>query len=187
MLTITLPAVGEMPVSDDVAESNVGAMPYSPAVKLDFEHSLSSLSKWEEIHERPFFGREPMSHEQTLSYIKQMLLTKNPPEDFLKRLTPDDFETITAYINSRHTATTFREEPGQKGSSEVITNEVIYHWMIQFQIPWDAQYWHLNRLMTLIKICGIKQTKPKKMSRQAQAEEYRRLNAERRRQLGSSG
>ena len=179
MLTIVVPRVP--------AVNSDGEDVWLPEAKLDFEHSLVSLSKWEEIHERPFFGREPMSIEQTLSYIKQMLLTENPPENFLDRLTKEDYELISAYINSKHTATTFRENPNEKKPNEIITNEIIYHWMIQFQIPWEAQYWHLSRLMTLIKICGIKQSKPKKMSRQAMAEQYRQLNAQRRRELGTSG
>lgn len=173
MLTITLPRLKHSPESEEV--------------KLDFEHSLFSLSKWEEIHEKPFFGREGMSHDETLSYVRQMLLTENPPEDFHKRLTNEHLELLMAYVNSKHTATTFNEEPGGSTSNEIVTNELIYHWMIQFKIPWDAQHWHLNRLMTLIKICGIKQSKPKPMSQQARAEQFRRLNEQRRKQLGSNG
>lgn len=172
MLTLILP-----PKDDDFA-----------AVVLRFEHSLVSLSKWEAIHEKTFFGGEPKTNEETLSYIEQMLLTEDSPENFLERIASKDIIKVNEYINSKQTATFFREEPGSSRSRDVITNELIYYWMIQFQIPFDpCQNWHLNRLMTLIKICGIKQTKPKRMSRQAIGEQYRNLNAQRRRDLGTSG
>jgi hypothetical protein len=171
MLTITLPATEEL-----------------PELKLNLEHSLVSLSKWESIHEKAFFGREPMDHELTVSYIQQMVLDFSPEEDWISRLEQEDYDKITDYLNSKQSATWFREEGPTRGPREIITAELIYYWMIGFQIPFKpCEDWHINRLMTLIKICGIKQTKPKKMSRQAQAAEYRRLNQQRREQLGSAG
>jgi len=159
-----------------------------PGAKLDFEHSLVSLSKWESLHEKVFFGKEPMDHEETKSYIQQMLLTQDAPEDWVEQLKKEHFDGFTAYINSKQSATWFREDKGKRQSAEVITNELIYHWMISFNIPFDpCETWHVNRLMTLIKICGIKQTKPQKMSKEAQREHDRKLNAERRKQLGTSG
>jgi hypothetical protein len=55
-------------------------------VELQLEHSLGSLSKWESIHEKPFLGSDHKSENEIHSYIECMLLTKNPPEDFLARL-----------------------------------------------------------------------------------------------------
>lgn len=157
--------------------------------ELRLEHSLVSLSKWESIHEKAFFlsGKETHTSEEMLSYIRQMVLNEIPPEDFLDRLSTDDYGKINEYINSKQSATWFREEPGNAKSREVITSELIYYWLIQFQIPFSCENWHLNRLMTLIKICGIKQTKPKKMSREAMQQQYRDLNAKRRAQLGTNG
>lgn len=157
------------------------------AVELHFEHSLVSISKWESIHEKAFFGREPMTPESTVSYVQLMLLDPPPHPEWVNRLEVDDFKRITEYINSRQTATWFREDSNQAKNNEVVTSELVYYWMIQFQIPFTCEYWHFNRLMTLIKICGVKQAKPKKMSKAAQAEEMRRLNAARRQQLGTSG
>jgi len=159
-----------------------------PVIKLSFEHSLLSLSKWEAIHRKPFFGREPKTPEETVSYIEQMVLNDNPPENFVDRLSVEDINTIAEYINSDQTATTFGPEPQQRGSSEVITNELIYYWLIQFNIPFHpVETWHLNRLMVLVKVVGIKQSKPKKMSKQELAEKYRSLNEQRRQQSGSAG
>ncbi len=159
-----------------------------PAVELRLEHSLISLSKWEQIHEKVFFSRDGMTREETKSYIEQMLLSEPPSFNWIDRFEPEHFELVTTHINKKHTATWFPEESVSKNSSEIITNELIYYWMISFQIPFDpCETWHVNRLMTLVKVCGIKQTKPKKMSRQAQAEEYRRLNESRRNKLGTAG
>lgn len=159
-----------------------------PKVVLNLEHSLVSVSKWESSCQKPFFGREQMSHDETVAYIDKMLLGESPPEGWLKRLKAENYTEITDYINSTQSATWFREEPNQRPSREIITSELVYYWMTQFNIPFDpCEYWHLNRLMTLVKICGIKQSKPKPMSKQAQMEQYRQLNAQRRQQLGTSG
>ena len=160
----------------------------SDPIQLKFEHSLVSLSKWESMYEKPFFGREDKTPEETSSYFKFMLLNENPPEDFLDRLLPKQFEEIANYINSKQTATTFREQKQGRGSSEVITSELIYYWLVQFNIPFSpTEEWNLNRLMTLVKIAGVKQSKPKKMTRAEIAQQQRELNAERRNQLGTSG
>lgn len=159
-----------------------------PAVKLSLEHSLVSISKWESEHQKPFFGREAKTHEETESYIKFMLLTEDPPSNFFNRFTETQFQKIADYINSSQTATTFGFEPEQKGRGEVITSELVYFWLIQFQIPFHpTETWHINRTMTLIKIAGIKNSKPKKMSPQQRAEQFRAMNEKRRRETGSSG
>lgn len=157
------------------------------AVELNFEHSLISLSKWESIHKKPFFGKEEKTSEEGASYIKCMLLNEKVSDETLNRLSRDDVKSITDYINDKQSATWFREDPRQKPSSEVVTSELIYYWLVQFNIPFEVERWHLNRLMTLVKIAGIKQTKPKPISKAQQMEEYRRLNAQRRAALGSSG
>lgn len=171
MLTLILPQ------TDDLSQ-----------IVLNLEHSLVSVSKWESECEKPFFGREQMSHEETITYIEKMIVGENPLEDWFTRLKQEHYEQITTYINSKQSATWFREDPYQTPSREIVTSELVYYWMTQFNIAFQpAETWHLNRLMTLIKICGIKQTKPKPMSKQAQAEQYRTLNAQRRQELGTSG
>ena len=159
-----------------------------PAVKLSFEHSLVSISKWEQEHEKPFYGREPKTEEETASYVKYMLLTEDPPTNFFERLTVPQYQKIANYINAKGTATTFGPEPDQKGRGETITSELVYFWLVQFNIPFHpTETWHINRLMTLVKIAGIKNSKPKKMSAQQRAEQFRALNEQRRRETGSAG
>lgn len=158
-----------------------------PELVLDFEHSLASLSKWESIHERPFFGKEQMTSEETLSYFEMMCLEHRPPKGWIDRLQPEHYMAVSNHINRKYTATWFRENKNEPRSREVVTAELIYYWMITFQIPFEADQWHLNKLMTLIKVCSAKQTKPKKMSRQEMAAQQRALNAERRAALNTSG
>lgn len=157
------------------------------AVELTLEHSLVSLSKWESKYEKPFHNKDGMTHEQTLSYIEMMLTCASPHPNWIGRLEKEHYVRVLEYISSKQSATWFREDPNEKKSREIITSELIYYWMVSFRIPFEAQYWHLNRLMNLIQICGIKQTKPKKMSRAEQRAEMRRLNAERRERLGTTG
>lgn len=158
------------------------------SVELTFEHSLVSLSKWEAMFEKPFFGREPMSGEEALTYFELMLVSTPPFENWVTELGASEVLAFNDYINSKQTATTIKQDSNQRPSREIITSELIYHWMIDFGIPFHpCETWHLNRLMTLIQVRGIKQTKPKQMSRRARQEEFMRLNAQRKAQLGTNG
>lgn len=158
------------------------------AVELQLEHSLVSISKWEAFYEKAFFTMDSRTHEESMRYVEYMVLG-DIPKDCTKRLSPEHIETISEYINSTQSATWFTERPQSPGlSKEVITSELIYYWLVQFRIPFQpTETWHLSRLMILVKIAGIKQTQPKPMSKQEQAEQYRKLNEQRRRELGTSG
>lgn len=158
------------------------------AVKLRFEHSLVSLSKWESVMKKPFFGRTPKTAEDMAFYVECMVLNEDPPENFMERFAQEDFVTIAEYINELQTATTFFDQSKNQPSREVITNEVIYHWLVQFNIPFQpVETWHLSRLMTLVKVAGVKQSKPVKKSKAQMAQEWSALNAQRRQQMGTSG
>jgi hypothetical protein len=154
---------------------------------LDLEHSLVSLSKWESKYETPFLGKEEKTTEQVSQYIKFMAVTPNVPEEIWESLSQENILEINRYIDAKMTATWFSEQPGAPASKDVITAELIYYWMITFQIPFECEYWHLNRLFTLIRVCNIKQAKPKKMSRSEIAARNRELNAQRRKQFNTKG
>lgn len=154
---------------------------------LQLEHSLVSLSKWESKHEKPFLGQGPKTGEELLSYVECMCLGAKPPGEILHQLSEQNLQDINTYINAKMSATWFAEQPGAPKSREIITAELMYYWMTVFQIPFSCETWHLNRLFTLIRICNIKQAKPKKMSRGEVAARQRELNAQRKAQLGTSG
>lgn len=157
------------------------------AVDLELEHSLISLSKWESKYERPFLTNETKSGTELYYYIEAMVLSPNCPKDLAVRLSQDNLDTINAYIDSAQSATTFGEMPERKGRGETITAELIYYWMVAFNIPFECERWHLNRLFALIRICNIKNSKPKKMSRGEIARRNAEINKARREQLGTSG
>jgi hypothetical protein len=156
-------------------------------VTLELEHSLVSLSKWESEHEKPFLGKVEKTTDEIIDYIRCMMLTSNVPDQVFSKFSEKNFIEIHEYIEAKMTATWFNDVPGAPKSRDVITAELIYYWMVTFQIPFECEHWHLNRLFTLIRICNVKQSKPQKMSRAEIAARNRELNAQRRTQLGTSG
>lgn len=183
MLYITLPPIEGW---DEVKEEFIVA---KNELTLQFEHSLISLSKWESKYKKPFLAKGEKTDEELLDYIKFMTLTRNVNEETYARLmrTPGAIEQINAYINDPMTATTFTEDRSGKSNSEQITAELIYYWMISLNIPPEYQKWHLNRLLTLIRVCNVKNQPAKKMKKQDINARNAALNAARRKQLNSKG
>jgi hypothetical protein len=85
------------------------------------------------------------------------------------------------------TATTFADDKRSGRNSEIITAELIYYWMISLQIPVDFDKWHINRLLTLIRVCNIKNQPQKKMNKKDIMSRNAALNAARKQQLNTNG
>ena len=154
---------------------------------LELEHSLVSISKWESKWCKSFLDNKGLSDEETLDYIKFMTLTENVDDDVYTKLTERNITQINDYISAPMTATTFSNTKGGKGGREIITSELVYYWMIALNIPFECQYWHINRLLTLIRVCNIKNQPPKKMGQREIMSRNTALNAQRRAQLNSKG
>lgn len=157
-------------------------------VVVELEHSLIALSKWESKYQKPFLSPVKKTPKELYGYLEAMLVTPDVNPDVLYKCSQKNIDEIQKYIDSSQSATTFGTLPERRGShGEVITSELIYYWMVAFNIPFECEKWHLNRLFALIRICNIKNSKPKKMSRNEIAQRNRELNAQRRAQLGSKG
>ena len=134
------------------------------AQELQLEHSLVSLSKWESKWGKPFLTKKEKTVEESIDYVRCMTLTQNVDPEVYKRITPDIVDSVAKYIENPMTATTFSKKSNQPPNHEVVTAELIYYWMIAYNVPFECQKWHLNRLLTLIDVCNRKNQPKKKMS-----------------------
>lgn len=180
MLRITIPAVEQW---DEIKQEFVSTKEQT----LSLEHSLVSLSKWESKWCKAFLTKQEKTLEETLDYIKFMTLTQNVDPEVYNYLPNGNISEINEYIEAPMTATYFSDEKTSKTSREQVTAELIYYWMIALNIPFECQKWHLNRLLTLIKVCNIKNQPPKKRSKKDIMSRNAALNAARRKQLNTKG
>lgn len=151
--------------------------------RVRLEHSLVSMSKWESVWEKPFLGKEEKTQEQTLSYIQFMILNDDFPLGVFPKLIENHSEEIQKYIAADRSATKLYSDPNAQQSREVITSELIYYWMISMNVPVEFENWHLNRLITLIRVINLKSAPKKKMS----AADRRNLNRARLAKHGTRG
>ena len=162
---------------------------------LTLEHSLVSISKWEAKYHKPFIPaneNEQKTLEELKYYVKCMTLTQNVNPNVYDALTNENYKQITEYIADKHTATFFSDEKQEGGGppsfrKKIVTSELIYYWMIALEIDIKCEKWHLNRLLTLIKICqkkneaqASKNNKKKGFDRNL-AQKYAAINAARQR------
>jgi hypothetical protein len=156
-------------------------------VTLRFEHSLLSLSKWEAKHKKAFITDKQKTHTELIDYFECMLLPPVLDTTLVLRLSPEQLDQLTEYMNDSQTASSVPVDKNKKGTGEIVTSELIYYWMVALTIPFEAETWHLNRLMMLVQIANFKQQPPKKRSVSETMSDWKKLNAERKAQYGTNG
>lgn len=154
---------------------------------LQLEHSLVSISKWESKWKKPFLSKEDKTYEETIDYIRCMTITQNVDSDVYRGITQEHIRMINEYTADTMTATFFTDHSPKRGNGKLVTSELIYYWMIALNIPFECQKWHLNRLLTLIKVCNLESAPPKKQSKRSILSQNAALNAARRKRLGTRG
>lgn len=180
MLQITIPATEQF-------NEETNEFITTKAQTLQLEHSLISLSKWESKWCKSFIDSKNKTTEETLDYIRCMTLTSNVKPEVYRCLTQQNISDINEYIDAPMTATVFNDMGDKSGQKDVVTSELIYYWMIANNIPFECEKWHLNRLITLIRVCNIKNTPPKKMNKRDIMSRNAALNAARRQKMNSRG
>lgn len=150
--------------------------------ELRLEHSLHSVFDWEAIWKKPFLTEEPKTKAEWVSYIDCMCLDENKTSFDYRIISVDKFKQIQDYINDSKTATFFanRRTDQQPYKKEIMTAELLYYYMIEMNIPMECQYWHLSRLLTLLRICGIRRSNEQKMSKHDVLKQNAAINAARR-------
>lgn len=157
---------------------------------LYLEHSLISLSRWESKWHIPFLGQEEKTKEQIEDYIRCMTLTQHVDQNLYHYISPTIMKEIFDYIEDPMTATWFsnlNETKAPVGGRRVITSELIYCWMVTLGIPVQFEKWHLNRLLTLIRVINAENAPAKKMSKKDVLARNQKLNAARRAKHKSKG
>ena len=147
--------------------------------------ALLSISKWESKWNKSFINTKDKTEDELIDYIKCMTITKNVDPNIYVCLTAENIQEIVNYINAPMTATTIRDTG--KSNHEIVTSELIYYWMISLNIPVKFEKWHLNRLITLIRVCSIKNQPAKKMSRGEIMQRNAALNAARKKRWNTKG
>lgn len=176
MLSLIIPDAND--IWDEIHEEFISRK----GAKIKLEHSLVSLAKWERHYHQPFMAHTDFTAEEELYYIKCMTLTQNVPDEAYMNITNQQLNEIRAYINDPMTATTFSDirKEGESPNKEIITNELIYYYMIALNIPFECQKWHLNSLLTLIEVAKRKNTPEKKMNQNELISHHRAINVRRR-------
>ena len=185
MLTITIPAVTREDYNEETNEFVYTTV--MEAQTLQLEHSLVSISKWESKWCKAFLTNKEKTHEETIDYIRCMTITQNVKPEVYQHLTQDNIMQIKKYIEAPMTATYFSEDKNVRPSRELVTSELIYYWMIALNVPIKFEKWHINRLLTQIRVCNIKSQPPKKRSRKEIISRNAALNEARRKQFNTKG
>lgn len=157
-------------------------------VVLQFEHSLLSLSKWEEKHKKPFLATASKKHEEMIDYFGDMLLNPEESPEIVYRLSPEQLDRLTDYINESRTASSVPEDKDSNGVPEIVTSELMYYWLVALEIPFHpVETWHVSRLSMLVKITSFKRQPAKKRNPKELLNDWASLNQRNKERFGTTG
>lgn len=182
--------VVDVPITDEGWDEQKECFVESEIFELRLEHSLLAIAGWEAKYKKVFFSKNEKTSDEIRGYIRFMAIDKNVPETVFGRLSEQNIIAIRDYMDDSQTATHFRkgEESGsKKRSKEPITSDLIYYWLVACQIPFECQTWHINRLLTLVRIYELKNQKPKKHSKNELLKNNAALNKAQRERFHTSG
>lgn len=178
MLTITIK-------DQELFDERIGEFVTIKGKTIQLEHSLVSISKWESKWRKPFLSKEEKTPEEVSDYIKCMTITSGVSDELYLYMGIDNLKKVKDYIDSPMTATTFSKN-NNKPNREIVTSELIYYWMIDYGIPFECEKWHLNRLLTLVQVCSVKNNNGK-MSKKEVLAQNKAMNQARRAKANSKG
>ena len=147
-------------------------------ITLQLEHSLISVQKWESKWGKSFLGTKKKTQEEAIDYIRCMCITPNVKDEVFYCIPAKESDRIAKYIEAPMTALVFRGGGnGAPRKREVVTADIIYYWMISYNIPSEYRKWHLNQLLTLIQVFNEKNApKKKRRSRMEILNDYKSIN-----------
>lgn len=179
----------KIPLSEEQWDDKTEMFVEGKTCTIRLEHSLVSVSKWESKWHKSFLNTKNLTDEEILDYIKFMTITQNVDPEVYDHLTGENIQQINDYIKDPMTATYFHDDNKKGTNRKVITSELIYCWMISLNIPSEYQKWHLNRLITLIRVCNNENQPPnsKKMSKSEILRRNAAVNAANRAKFNSKG
>ena len=118
------------------------------------------------------------TNEELIDYIRCMTINKGVPDATYYALSQENINDIVKYMEDPMTAS-YVFDPKTGGHHERVSSELIYYWMIAFNIPVEFEKWHINRLLMLIKICSKKNSKPSKKDKAAMDRRRAEINQQR--------
>ena len=161
---------------------------YEKPTLLRLEHSLLSLSKWESKWHKPWLDtRKPKTREEMLDYIRCMTVTQGVDPKVYTRLTRQNMADIKTYMEDPMSATWFNDKKKGRGRGRVQTAELFYCAMASYGIPFSCEKCNLNRLLTLLRVCGEENSPKQKMTKREEMMQRDALNNARRAKYHTKG
>lgn len=182
MLTVHIPDV-------ELFNNATGEFSYAKGGTLTLEHSLVAVHEWESKWKKPYLSQKKKTREESVDYIRCMIVEGHVDDEALRAIPNDVMTTVDNYIHDPMTATIIHSEGQSSNSSNgtFTTAEIIYWQMTVLNIPIVFETRHLNKLLTLIKICSIKNGKPKMLSKQERYERNRKINEQNKKRYNTKG